>query len=190
MTPSPALTTRLLPAGSMAGLNAQWRWRDGETLTAEPTTGGIADCVRFSLAAIGAREAVSRSYAPPASAADAPASAFEIVARFPDEQTAMRVMDVLRSWRSSCQRRLDNVSDKPHRVSEAETITAGDDAFAYLHSTPGSTKDTTQFEDVAQVRRGALVALVVVRLDEQDYNYPAKRSPAARSLAPAAARLG
>jgi hypothetical protein len=174
----------------VTGLNEQWRWRDGETLTSEPTTGGIADCVRFSLAAIGASQAVTRSYAPPASAADAPASAVEIVARFPDTATAVRVMEVLRSWHGSCQRRLNGVSDQPHRVSRAEAIRAGDDAFAYLHSTPGSTRDTTQFEDVGQVRRGQYIALVVVRLDEQDYNYEPQRSPAARSLAPAAARLG
>ncbi len=187
--PAPALTSRLLPARAVAGLNDQWRWRDGETRTAEPTTGRIADCVRFSLAAIGASEAVTRTYGPPVAAADARASAFQLVARFPDEQTAVRVMEVLRSWRSTCQRRLNNVSDQPHRVSRAVTIDAGDDAFTYLHTTPGSTPDTTQFEDVGQVRVGQLISLVVVRLDEQDYNYSARRSPAGRTLTPAASRL-
>ena len=188
--PAPALTTRLLPARSVVGLNDGWRWRNGETLTGEPTAGQIAACIRFSLTAIGAAETAVRSYAPPASAADAPASAVEVVARFADTETAVRVMEVLRSWQRGCQHRLNATSDRPHRVSQAEAIDAGDDAFGYLHSTPGSSRDTTQFEDVAQVRRGQLVALVVVRLDEQDYNYEPQRSPAARSLAAAAARLG
>jgi hypothetical protein len=99
-------------------------------------------------------------------------------------------MQVLRAWQDTCQSRLDKVSDQPHRVSDAVAVKAGDDAFAYLHTTRGSTPDTTRFEDVAQVRVGALISLVVVRLDEQDYNYDVRRTPAARSLAAAAARLG
>jgi hypothetical protein len=190
VTPAPQLTAALLPAGEITGLNDQWRWREGETRTAEPASGQLADCVRFSLAAIGASEAVTRSHLPPAHAADARASAFQVVARFPDEQTAVRVMQVLRSWHESCQRRLNQVSDQSHRVSEAESIGAGADAFAYLHSAPGSTPDTTQFEDVGQVRVGRLISLVVVRLDEQDYNYDARRTPAARTLSAAAKRLG
>ena len=188
--PAPALTTRLLPARAVVGLNESWRWRDGETQTTEPTGGTLADCVRFTLTAIGASEVVTRSYLPPADAAGSRASALQVVADFPDAQTAVRVMEVLRSWHGSCQRRLNNVSDRPHRVSEMERVSAGDDAFAYLHTTPGSTKDTTLFEDVGQVRVGHYLSLVVVRLDEQDYNYEPQRTPAARSLTPAAARLG
>ena len=196
-TPSPGETTSaatlaeaLLPPRSFAGFNAQWRWRAGETRSDEPATGTIADCMRFSLAAIGATGVATRTYLPPANASDTRVTATHLVVDFPDEQTAVRVMDVLRSWHSTCQRRLNDVSDKPHRVSDTASVGAGDDAFAYLHTTPGSSADTTLFEDVAQVRVGKRIALAVVRLDEMDYNYEPHRTPAARSLAPAAARLG
>jgi type IV secretory pathway VirB10-like protein len=187
--PAPALTARLLPARSVTGFNEQWAWRDGETRTSEPASGTIADCIRFSLAAIGASEVAPRSYLPPAKAADSRATALQVVADFPDEQTAVRVMGVLRSWHDSCQRRLNSVSDQPHRVSDAAAPAAGAEAFAYLHSTRGSTPDTTLFEDVGQVRVGHAISLVVVRLDEQDYNYAAARTPAARTLKAAAAAL-
>lgn len=190
VTPAPRLTSRLLPARAVAGLNQEWRWRDGETRTAEPAGGQLADCIRFSLAAIGASEVVTRTYLPPRFAADAPASAFQVVAGFPDQETASRVMQVLRSWHGTCQQRLNQVSDQPHRVSDAVSIGNGLDAFAYLHTTRGSTPDTTQFEDVSQVRVGDLVSIVVVELDEQDYNYEARRTPAARTAVAAARRLG
>jgi hypothetical protein len=187
--PAPALSQRLLPARKVGGLNDQWSWRNGETRTTEPASGTIADCIRFSLAAIGASEVATRSYLPPAAAADSRATALQVVADFPDEQTAVRVMGVLRSWHDSCQRRLNSVSDQPHRVSDAADPAVGADAFAYLHSTRGSTPDTTLFEDVGQVRVGHAISVVVVRLDEQDYNYAPSRTPAARTLKAAAAAL-
>ena len=65
-----------------------------------------------------------------------------------------------------------------------------DEGFAYLHTTPGSTVDTTLFQDIGQVRVGRLVSVVVVRLDEIDYNYEPSDTPAVRSLPAAAALLG
>ena len=188
--PTPDLTPLLLPARAVGGLNESWRWRQGETRTGEPAGGDIADCVRFSLAAIGASEVATRTYLPPADAADTRTGVVQAVAQMPDEETAVRVMQVLRSWHEMCQSRLNRGSDQPHRVSAAERIAAGDDAFEYLHSTPGATPDTTAFEDVAQVRVGARISLVVVRLDAQDYNYEPRRSPAALSVVAAAPRLG
>jgi hypothetical protein len=184
----PDPTTRLLPARSVGGLNDQWRWRAGETRSSEPDQ--VADCLRFSLSSIGASRVASRTYGPPASSSDARTSAVQVVAEAPDQETAVRMMQVLRSWQAGCQKRLNNSSDQPHRVSEPDVLDAGDEAFAYLHSTPGSTPDTTLFQDIGQVRVGRLVSVVVVRLDEMDYNYEPQRTPAALSLAAAAARLG
>ncbi len=189
-TPAADLTSLLLPARAMGGLNETWRWRDGETRTDEPPAGQLADCVRFSFKAIGAGEVATRTFLPPAGAGDVESSAFQLVAEMPDNDTAARVMEVLKSWRNTCQRRLNDASDQPHRVSSAAAVRAGDDAFEYLHSTPGSTPDTTLFEDVAQVRVGTRVSLVVVRLDAQDYNYESAKTPAARSVVAAARRLG
>ena len=78
--PAPALTERLLPARSVGGLNDQWTWRDGETRTSEPASGTIADCIRFSFAAIGASDVVTRSYLPPTRTADSRATALQVVA--------------------------------------------------------------------------------------------------------------
>lgn len=190
VTPAPDLTSKLLPARAVAGLNQEWRWRAGETRTAEPATEQLPECLRFSLAAIGASEAVTRSYLPPRFAADAPASALQVVAGFPDQETASRVMQVLRSWHGTCERRLNKVSDQKHRISDAVSVGRGLDAFTYLHTTRGSTPDTTAFEDVSQVRVGDRISIVVVRLDEQDYNYDQDDTPAARSAVAAARRLG
>ena len=184
------LAARLLPARRVGGLNDTWRWRDGETRTVEPPAGQLADCFRFSFATIGATDVATRTYRAPAGTDDGEASALQVVAEMGDERTAIRVMEVLRSWRTSCQSRLNDASDQPHRVSSAAELDAGDDAFEYLHTTTGSTRDTTLFEDVAQVRVGRRIALVVVRLDAQDYNYEPAESPASRSVVAAARRLG
>ena len=103
--PESTLTTRLLPAKSVGGLNDQWTWRDGETRTEEPPAGQLADCVRFSFAAIGALDVATRTYLAPAGTDDVESSALQVVAEMGDEETAVRVMEVLRSWRNGCQNR-------------------------------------------------------------------------------------
>src|SRR4051794_16893375 len=54
------LVDRLLPTGLVPGLNAQWRWQDGDT--GQPTDDPFGLCARADLISIGAGDVVARSY--------------------------------------------------------------------------------------------------------------------------------
>ena len=110
-SPSPppittASTSSRLSADAMPGFNDGYRWTAGRTVPESPS-GSFGTCQRFSTTSIGAERALVRRFQ--AATSDPSAShdaAGELVAQFPDPQTARRAFSVLTSWRAGCAERL------------------------------------------------------------------------------------
>ncbi len=85
-------------ASQLPGLNAQWTWH--ERSSAEGPGQDIASlCMQASLSAIGAVREQRTDYTSPLSET---ASAVQMTAVFPDEQTAVTAADVLTAWQTRC----------------------------------------------------------------------------------------
>ena len=181
--PSVDVAGLLLPAGRMGKLNAEWTWLAGNEFDVEPE--GLVSCHRFGMEVIGADEVAVREYT---SDLDANVRAHHLVAGFADDVTARRAYSVLESWRSSCQKRLEQKAKGRDgiRVSDPDRVSgAGDTASSYLVVQPSPT-GSSLLEDVAFARDGAVVHLAVVELEGDDYNYPRGRTPAAVAVRNAA----
>jgi hypothetical protein len=186
-TGSPAsvsLLDRLLPTGDVAGLNAQWKWQDGDT--GQPTTDPFGACAKADLLSIGATEVVERTYFPPDDSDD---NAAEQVAEFPDPATAARSWAVLKSWHDTCARTA--AADHPGLKVGALTpvpVGAGSGRW-YLLSWQPAGEETGRFEAFGMVLNGTRV--VVLRIDHsgQDHDYPPGKDPMVSMVTAAAGWL-
>lgn len=166
----------LLDAADLPGLNAEFSWAVASTGETEPED--LAVCHRFGLLALGADRLEVRTFAPgqPPGADEEPASAVQVVAHFPDRMTARRATAVLRSWRDDCESR------SSVQVSDATAVAAGQEAAWYLAASPTDDPDLSNLEAVGFVRAGAVVSVVVMRHQGQDYNYETGQEPLALAL--------
>ena len=182
-SPTPgSLTDRLLPTGSVPGLNAQWHWQDGETGPAVTEPFGF--CGKADLGSIGAVEVVERTYFPPDDSDD---NAAEQVAEFPDANTTARAWAVLKSWHDRCAKSVTEDISLKVRPLVSVPVTSGA-ARWYLVSWQPPSEETGRFEALGMVLDGTRIA--VLRIDDsgQDYNYPAGKEPMV-AMAKAAAEL-
>ncbi|MGA8209162.1 MAG: hypothetical protein WB798_03300 [Nocardioidaceae bacterium] len=192
--PSPSgLRGRLLTADELPGFNDEWRWRTDSTAPASPA-GSFATCQRFPITTAGAERAVLRRFVPaPGSSGgdDDENAAGEVVASFPDEQTARRAYSVLESWRTRCAERLDGYARA--EVGDLEPVPVSDGkAGWYLLSygpVPGS-PDDGYFDAQGMVLSGTRIAMLTMVAVGQDYNYEAGQEPMVAALTRAAAKLG
>lgn len=122
----------LLGAAELPGFDDAYRWRPGTTTPREPRT-SFGTCQRFGLLAIGAERVVVRRYRPPAgSPAD---RAGELVATFPDPQTARRAYAVLTAWHKRCGDRLSRY--RHHQVGQLREVAVGAGTASWYQLTYG-----------------------------------------------------
>jgi hypothetical protein len=161
-------------------------WKVAGTVGKEPRR-LFATCERFGLRSIGAVQVTTRTYAP---AGLARASAGNLVARFPDAMTARRAFAVLRSFHDKhCDRQIGDF--RRTHVGDIVDLDAGEDALWYLLS-GGPAKghpDDTLFDSQGMVRVGDTISLLEMRLEGQDFDYPAGQEPMVAAVSTAAARL-
>lgn len=175
------LTDRLLPTGEVPGLNATWRWQDGETGPAGSEPFGL--CAKVDLASIGAGDVVERSYFPPVDTDD---SAGEQVAEFPDATTTGRAVAVLRSWHQKCAARVEGAGVKVRPITTVST-TAGTGFWYLVSYSEGN--DEGRFHAFGVSVVGTRVAVLTIDNGGQDYNYPVGREPMVAMVRAAAGRL-
>jgi hypothetical protein len=165
------LIDRLIPTGDVPGLNAEWRWQDGDTGPAGTQPFGL--CAKADLASIGAVSAFERSYFPPVDSDD---NAAEQIAEFPDAATAARAWSVLQSWHDQCRKRSGTNPGLRVRTLIPVSGAAGA-ARWYLLSWAPAGEETGRFEAFGMVLVDTRLALLRMSSSGQDYNYPAGKEP-------------
>ena len=181
--PSPAsLTDRLLPTDQVPGLNARWRWEDGETGKAGTEPFGL--CAKVDLASIGATDVVERTYFPPVDTDD---NAAEQIADFPDTKSVAQATAVLKSWHKKCKTYLGKADSKIGPITPV-TVPTGTGSW-YLVSYPEG-NDEGRFHAFGFVASGTRIAVLSIDNGGQDYNYPAGQEPMVAMVRAAADRLG
>jgi hypothetical protein len=176
--PSPDATSlidRLLPTGLVPGLNAQWKWQDGDT--GEPTADAFGRCAETApgadLLSIGASEVVARTYFPPDDSDD---NAAEQIAEFPDARTASTAWTVLASWRKRCGKTVS--ADQGLEVGRFVPVPVEEGtARWYLLSWTPPGEETGRFEAFGMVLDGTRIAVLRMDSSGQDYNYPPGEEP-------------
>jgi hypothetical protein len=181
------LIDRLLPTGLVPGLNAEWKWQDGDT--GEPTADAFGLCAQTApgadLLSIGATAVVARTYFPPDDSDD---NASEQIAEFPDVNTANRAWAVLGSWHKKCGATLS--ADNHLRVGRFVSVPVQEGtARWYLLSWQPAGEETGRFEAFGMVLNGTRIAVMRMDNSGQDYDYPAGQEPMVGMVTGAAAWL-
>jgi hypothetical protein len=180
---------RLLSAGEMPGFNDDYVWTAGGTSPESPSA-SFGTCQRFSTTAIGAERAVVRRFRSAAGDAAPGDSAGELVAEFPDAQTARRAFAVLKAWRARCADRLKNHT-RPRVGALQDVPVAGGSGGWYLLTygpVPGD-PDAQFFDAQGMAVVGSRIALVSMVAAGQDYDYEPGQEPAAVAVQRAAGKL-
>jgi hypothetical protein len=161
----------LLPTDLVPGLNATWKWQDGDTGTPPADPFGL--CANADLLSIGATEVVARTYFPPDDSDD---SAAEQIAEFPDASTANRAWKVLAAWHDTC--RTKRSANPGLRVSRFVTApVASGTARWYLLSWSPAGEETGRFEALGMVLDGTRIAVLRMDNSAQDHDYPPGEEP-------------
>lgn len=188
-TPTPtvlgpaALTSRLLGTAQVPGLNAQWRWQDGNTgqINTEPSN----ICAQASLVDIGATGGVGRTYFPPDDSDD---NAGQQIAEFPDAKTTGEAWEVLKSWQLRCGETI-SADTKVRAGALVPVVTKAGSAAWYLVTSQPMGEEVGRFDAVGLVREGNLISVLTMTSSGQDYNYPKGKEPMVAMVRTAAARL-
>lgn len=178
------LEDRLLETGAVPGLNAQWRWQDGETGPAGAEPFGV--CAKVDLLSIGATEVVERTYFPPDDSDD---HAAQQVAEFPDEATAARAWAVQEAWRKRCGTSMSSSGAPVARAMVPVSVPTGEGRWYLVTSQPVG-EETGRFDAIGMARNGTLMTVLVMSNSGQDYNYPVGKEPMVAMVKAAAAALG
>jgi hypothetical protein len=182
-----SLRRRLLTAREVPGFNDQFRWNAGRTRNGEAAQ-PFGTCQRFGMSSIGALRTVVRSYTPrPKQSHDIAA---ELVASFPDDATARRAFEVLKSWRAKCADRVRGHDRAEVGALEDVAVDAGTGAWYLLTYGPvKNDPDSLWFDAQGIALVGSRIALVRLAVAGQDYNYDAGREPMVTAVQRAAAKL-
>jgi hypothetical protein len=182
---SPAsLIDRLLPTGLVPGLNAAWKWQEGDTGPAVTDPFGL--CAKVDLTSVGAVEVVERTYFPPDDSDD---NAAEQIAEFPDTNTAARVWAVLKSWHDKCGRTVSaDIGLKAGPLTPVP-VTSGS-ARWYLLSWNPPGEETGRFEAFGMVLDGTRIAVLRMDSSGPDHDYPPGQEPMVGMVRAAAGWLG
>jgi hypothetical protein len=185
-----ALKDRALTADHMPGFTAKFRWRAGTTRTREPKT-LFGTCQRFMITAIGATRIVVDEYVP-ASGPPSHATAGNLVAQFPDEVTAQRAYEVLKSWHDECQDLI--AKHTQHKVGDLQPVDVGGagngDWYLLRYGPVAGDPDSSYFDAQGMTRSGDRISLLEMRLVGQDYDYRPGHEPMVAAVQAAAAKLG
>jgi hypothetical protein len=153
-TPVP-LTSRLLPTSAIRALYAQYPWQDGRT---GPDSSAPDRCAVAGLPAIGATDAVRRTYFPGDDSADL---AQETVGDFPDAKTVTTAWAVLASWHDRCLRRLTGYLHPSVGAVHTLAVPQGQAGWYVVSGrVPGEETDRTY--GIGWVRSGTRIAVVQV----------------------------
>jgi hypothetical protein len=181
-----SLADALLPAADLPGFNDTFSWQDGTTTSSEPRE-LAGTCHRFEMTSVGAEEVAYRTYQPESGGRS---TASELVAQFPDETTAARALEVLRSWRHGCETRLSRFD----RVDVGELVDVetgvGQGSWYLLSYGPvEGDPDSGWFDAEGFAVVGDRIAVVRLALVGQDYNYEVGQEPMVAAVQAAVARL-
>ena len=181
-----SVTGALLAAADVPGFNEQFTWKELATDTREPQD-LAGTCHKFEMTSIGAEEVAYRTYQP---TQGDNSTASELVAAFPDDKTATRAYEVLKSWQADCAgqlKKFDRVS-----VGDLEPVStdAGEGTWYLLTYGPAQGNPDEAFFDAQGIAKvGDRIAVVRLSLIGQDYNYPAGEEPMVAAVQAAAGRL-
>jgi hypothetical protein len=181
-----SVTGALLPAADVPGFNDQFTWEELATDTREPQD-LAGTCHKFEMTSIGAEEVAYRTYQP---TQGDNSTASELVAAFPDDKTATRAYEVLKSWQADCAaelRKFDRVS-----VGDLEPVStdAGEGTWYLLIYGPAAgDPDEGYFDAQGIAKVGDRIAVLRLSLIGQDYNYAAGEEPMVAAVQAAAGRL-
>jgi hypothetical protein len=181
-----SVTDALLPAADVPGFNDQFTWKERATGTREPQD-LAGTCHKFEMTSIGAEEVAYRTYQPTQGDSS---TASELVAAFPDDKTATRAYEVLKSWQADCAgqlKKFDRVS-----VGDLEPVStdAGEGTWYLLTYGPAAgDPDEAYFDAQGIAKVGDRIAVLRLSLIGQDYNYPAGEEPMVAAVQAAAGRL-
>jgi len=181
------LRSRLLTAAELPGFNPDFRWTQGRTAPEDPST-SFGTCQRFAITSIGAEQVLVRRFRP----ADAGSAdrAGELVATFPDAQTARRAFSVLESWRKQCADRLSKWRRSDVGALEDVAVTGGRGEWYLLTYGPVPGDRNSQFFDAQGMALvGSRIAMVSMVAGGQDYNYDAGMEPMVAAVQRAAQKL-
>jgi hypothetical protein len=186
---APGLAGRLLSAGEMPGFNDDYLWTAGRTAPESPSS-SFGTCQRFSTTSIGAERALVRRFRSAAGAAAPGDSAGELVAEFPDAQTARRAFAVLKAWRARCADRLKGHTRPRVGALQDVPVTGGSGGWYLLTYGPVPGDPDAQFFDAQGMAVvGSRITMVSMVLAGQDYDYEPGREPAAVAVQRAAGKL-
>lgn len=181
-----SVTGALLPAADVPGFNDQFTWKELATDTREPQD-LAGTCHQFEMTSIGAEEVAYRTYQP---TEGDNSTASELVAAFPDDKTATRAYEVLKSWQEECARELtkfDRVS-----VGDLEPVStdSGEGTWYLLTYGPAADDpDEAYFDAQGIAKVGDRIAVLRLSVIGQDYNYPAGEEPMVGAVQAASGRL-
>src|SRR3954449_10778740 len=182
-----SLRSRLLPAADLPGFNDEFQWHAGRTRSGEHQH-PFGTCQRFELSDIGALRSVVRTFRPPG--AGSHDIGRQLVAAFPDDATARRAFEVLKSWRTTCGDRLAE-HDHSH-VGRLQSVSLANGTGAWFLLSYGpvpSDADAQWYDAQGMALVGSRIALVRLAMVGQDYNYDAGEEPMVAAVQRAAARL-
>ena len=180
------LTDALLPAEEVPGFNEEFTWVEGTTAAAEPKDLAGA-CHQFEMTSIGAEEVAYRTYEP---TAGDNSEASHLVAQFPDEMTANRAFEVLKSWRQGCAKnfkKYDRV--QVGDLEDVDTQAGTGHWYLLIYGPAEGDPDSGYFDAQGIAKVGDRVAVLRLSLVGQDYNYEQGQEPMVEAVRAAAARL-
>ena len=178
---------RLLPAADVAGLSDGYRWREAGTSTGEPKR-LFGTCQLFTMTSIGAERVAVRHYLPAgAGSSRAGDRAGELLATFPDENTARRAFAVLEAWRGRCADRLAGHRNRVVGDSQDVPVAGGTGAWYLLTYGPVKGHPDARYLDAQGIavvgRRIAILSMVKIG---EHYGYEPGHEPMVATLRRAA----
>ena len=171
----------LIKTAELPGFNEEWVWDRHRTLRG-PGEEPPPVCSVTSMISIGGVVASRTDYR---SSLSEDASAVQVTAVFPDEETAVTAEQVLVAWHDRCQQRVDKQGLEDAKVTataEVKTdVGPGLQWMTTYRPVPGE-PDAVWFNAEGFVRSTDMITYLVIRNPGQDYTYPRGKEPIDNAL--------